>query len=175
MPRSLPWLVLALFAAGCVSPKPLHTPSGTPEIVVGGAPNELVHQVLAEHMAEAGFELVMANRGVAIFERPDRASSAFLFGAGWSTDADLRATVCLLDQGPRSIHVLADLEIVTDKGTASERRRAAPRGHDVAHELQAVLRSVKGAVAMRRHELEFPEEDPAQDRFGTPEVWTGEE
>lgn len=164
-----PVLLLALLCGACASSIPLRTPSGKPEVVVSGNDRQLLADVLTETMIAAHYRPVLVNDRLAVYERPVGGMDALVLGPGFTADADARVTCCFLESGA-GLHLVTDLELVSGSGTAEEKRKAVPRGHDLAHEVQDVLDLVKGSFALRLHEMTWPE---GEDERDAPDVWTG--
>lgn len=163
-------LIAPLLLAGCVSQRPLRTPSGNPEIVVHSArPPELVAG-LRDAMLRRGYRVLLENDRLAMFAKDcGDFDTAFFYGQGWNASADFRVTFYLAPEA-EGLRVVADIEIVTKSGTPEEARKSAPQGLPEAHEIQRMLELLQGDLALKRHEEQWPDEAPRPSR---PTVWTG--
>ena len=173
VPALLVLPLLSLLSAGCAFGRPLETKSGLPEIVVRETQRPKVRRILGDEMAARGFEPVLASDRVMVFRKPsDDMDAVLIHGAGWNLTGDFRVT-CTLYEQPGGTHIMAEIEIVTDPGEDTEEAREAPKGLDIAHELQDILEYVQGTVALHLHDDRIRSLERSNGSEESP-VWQGD-
>lgn len=121
-------VVVAL--AGCATPPPLSTPSGNPEVRIHDVSKKQVLDTIVSATTAKGMQVKSINDySVVVTKLADGDfMSALLFGSRYDSTPEARLTFTTIVD-PGNIHVFARAEMVTNPGSAFERRHDVTNGY----------------------------------------------
>lgn len=136
-------LVAALGLAGCATPVQHQTASGKPEILVAGATPETVKPAVVNRMVSAGYRITKDTPYELAFDRPvENVAAAVLLGSKYDSTPNARVSYTIAGTGTGT-RVVADLAVITNPGSAFERRTDFNGSQDTV-KIQGVLDQVRG-------------------------------
>lgn len=140
--------LIAFLSACAAPPQPLATPTGRPEVVINGATKKLVYDEIILSATEKGSSLKSVNEyGITIGKLATEPMLIALYGSGYDSTPEGRVTFTAVDLPDGGIRVFAKGEIVTNPGSAYERRTDVTR--HAAVEMQSSLERIKSRVEGR--------------------------
>ena len=142
------WMPLIAFAllAGCAAtPVQHYTPSAKPEVTINTTEVSVVKASLISTMLNLGFDLKKDTNYQLVFERPiTDILTAALFGSQYDRTPNARITYTLA-ASPKSVRVIVDLAVITNPGSAFERRTPANHYRE-ALEYQGILDNLRREI-----------------------------
>lgn len=112
---------LLFVVTGCAAPIKHLTPSGRPEVTIGGSVGEQVVARITDRMLNAGYNVKTATKPLLVFENPiDNVLAAALLGSRYDSTPAARITYTIIETGT-STRVVASLTAITNPGSAFER------------------------------------------------------
>lgn len=135
-------LVLLLVLPGCLTPPAVHaTASGKPEMTVA-APADLVKPVIVGKMLSRGYRITRDTQYELSFDKPtDNIAVAVLLGSKYDSQPNARVSYSFAPIGGET-RVVADMAIITNPGSAFERRTDVNGSAD-SPIIQGLLNDVK--------------------------------
>lgn len=128
----------AVGLTGCTEPVTHATASGKPEVVVRGRNSEWVKGKLVNSMLNRGYSISNDTGYTIAFDRPvQNAFAAALLGSSYDSSPNTRVTFSTAEVSGGT-RVVADLAVITNPGSAFERRTAF-NGHEDSLQIQQML------------------------------------
>lgn len=135
-------LVVVALLSGCATPVTHNTPSGRPEVTINGVPPNKVSARLTNEMLNWGYNIRKQSDNLIAFDRPtDNLMASALLGSRYDSTPNARITFMLAELG-NSTRVVADLQIVTNPGSAFERLTNMNQSQD-SRKIQEMLQRIK--------------------------------
>ena len=111
-----------VLVAGCATPIQHQTASGKPEVTIDTGNVTAVKEALVARMVNNGWNLVRDSDYLMVFERPvDSVWMAALLGSRYDGTPNARTSYTFA-VGGRTVRIVADLAVITNPGSAYERR-----------------------------------------------------
>src|SRR5213082_3498511 len=109
-------------AVGCVAPVQHNTPSGRPEVNIGGVTRATVQSYLTNEMLNHGYNLTSETESRLVFDRPmDNPMAGAVFGSEYDSIPNARITYTIAERGG-AIRIVSDIRAITNPGSAFERQ-----------------------------------------------------
>lgn len=138
-------IVLAALCAGCVTVEPPHTASGRPEVTIAGASPDKVKPQLVNVMINDGYRITRDTPYEITFDKPvQNIAVAVLMGSKYDAQPNIRVSYSFAQLGSDT-RVIGDIAIVTNPGSAFERRTPINAGVD-SSDIQILLDEVRGKL-----------------------------
>lgn len=138
-------LALCFLLAACATPVHHNTASGKPEVFIASSDVDEIKGRIASHMMNAGYSITRDTAYQFAFDRPvDNFWVSAFFGSRYDSQPNARISYsfAVISGGTR---VVADVAIITNPGSAFERRTAANQNRDTL-QVQELLDAVKADV-----------------------------
>ena len=115
-------IIICLGLAACAATVTHQTASGKPEVTIMTTEISAVKGLLVSEMLNRGYSITSESGNLVAFDRPvDNAFAAALLGSQYDRTPNARVTYSIAPLGS-STRVIADLAIITNPGSAFERR-----------------------------------------------------
>ena len=138
-------LLSALLCSSCAGVPPPTTASGKPEATISNASPEKVKPALVDQMINAGFRITKDTPYELSFDKPvQNLAVAVLMGSKYDAQPNERVSYTFANLGG-STRVIGDVAIITNPGSAFERRMEVNGGVD-SHDLQVLLDKVSADI-----------------------------
>lgn len=113
---------LIVMVTGCVAPVQHNTASGKPEVTVGTDDVGQVKAALVSEMVDRGYHITADSDYRLVFDRPvDNFLAGVLLGSSYDTTPNARIAYALVRRA-EGVRVVADIAIITNPGSAFEKR-----------------------------------------------------
>ena len=145
-------LCVAAFAllAGCAASVVHYTASGKPEVTIHTENVSSVKESVVSRMINRGYNLIRDTDYQMVFDRPiDNVWAAAFWGSRYDGIPNARITYTFA-VGTDTVRVVADLAIITNPGSAFERRSLEMNDAEVSLEFQAMLNQLRDAMRTKR-------------------------
>lgn len=142
--RSLLVATVLSFLFGCATTKPLHTPTGRPEVTVRSASRKEVVDMLTSSMINAGYSVRNITDYTAEYSKrlSDSVGAQVLFGSRYDSVPEARAHFDVLEN-QQGVRVVGTLRLITNPGSAFERVTDFSRSSKDAQSYQQMLEQIK--------------------------------
>lgn len=141
-------IALASFLALSACAGTLHRPqtaSGRPEVTIANTTPEKIKPVLVSEMANAGYRISKDTPYELAFDKPvQNLAMAALLGSEYDSQPNARITYTFAQIG-KDTRVIGDVAVITNPGSAFERRTELNNGVD-AYDLQTGLQRLSAAM-----------------------------
>ena len=138
-------LVAMVMAAGCVAPVQHNTASGKPEVTVSTNDVGAVKAALVSEMIDRGYGITSEGDHRLVFDRAaDSFLAGVLFGSSYDSTPNTRISYTLVPTSD-GVRVVADLAVVTNPGSAFEKRMEMNHHQDSVG-VQRALDALKSRV-----------------------------
>ena len=142
-------LVVVVMTTGCVAPVQHNTASGKPEVTIGTNDVGAVKAALVSEMIDRGYDITTEGDHRLIFDqRVDNVLAAALLGSSYDSTPNARISYTIV-RTSGGIRVVADIAIITNPGSAFERRTEMNQ-HQDSLDVQRALDALKSAVEAQR-------------------------
>lgn len=142
-------LVVVLVTGGCVAPVQHKTASGKPEVTISTNDVGVVKAALVSEMIDRGYGITTEGDYRLVFDRPvDNLLVGVLLGSSYDSTPNARISYTLVPTSGR-VRVVADIAIITNPGSAFERRTEMNQ-HQDSLDVQKALDALKSAVDAQR-------------------------
>jgi hypothetical protein len=140
------FLVACALLGGCAAPVPLSTPSGNPEVSLPGVTKKQALDQIVARAVSRGMQVRSINDySLTLGKRVgENFAAVLLYGSRYDSEPELRMTFTTIE-GPGGVLIYARAEMVTNPGSAFERRNDVTGG--ARHDLQAILESLRAGFA----------------------------
>ena len=142
------FIALASFLALSACAGTLHRPqtaSGRPEVTIANTTPEKIKPVLVSEMANAGYRITKDTPYELSFDKPvQNLAMAALLGSRYDAQPNARVTYTFAQIG-NDTRVIGDVAVITNPGSAFERRTELNNGVD-AYDLQTGLQRLSAAM-----------------------------
>lgn len=115
---------------------------GKPEVVIHGTTRKAVLDALATMMVDREYSIVSIQDYKAVFEKDGGFLGSVLFGSGYDASTKKRASFDVLETGS-SVRIVATFEMVSNPGSAFERRSDASKSGKAKKQIQELLDALK--------------------------------
>lgn len=133
---------LSFFLVSCAAPITHNTPSNRPEVAIDSTDAGKVKSFLVSAMLNHGYNITRESDFRIVFDRPvQNALAAALLGSRYDSTPNARVTFSVVPSG-NTIRVIADLAVITNPGSAFERRMSM-NSHQNSKGIQALMDAVK--------------------------------
>lgn len=114
-------LLAGLLIGGCAAQVKHNTPSGKPEVTIGGKVGASARAIISGAMLDGGYNMRAGTDALLIFDKKTSGIMAsMLFGSGYDSVPSERITYTVLE-GDRYTRIVASMAMVTNPGSAFER------------------------------------------------------
>lgn len=135
----------ALALAGCAEPVTHATPSGRPEVTISGRSSAWAKDRLTNEMLNRGYTVTMDSGSTVAFDRAsNNALANAFFGSGYDGVPNARITYSIVQIGGDT-RIVADMAVITNPGSAFERRTPMNNNQD-STEIQELLNRIKASA-----------------------------
>lgn len=144
-------LLAAAFAllAGCATPVVHQTASGKPEVTIDTENVAGVKEALVSEMVNRNYSLIRDTEYQLVFDRPiENILASALLGSKYDSTPNARITYTFA-VGMDTVRVVADLSIITNPGSAFERRMEMNSNQD-SLEFQGMLNQLRDTFQRRK-------------------------
>lgn len=157
---------LGLVLASCGTPVRQDTASGRPEVTVHHVASDRVKGALVSGMLNRGYRITKDSQFEIAFDRPvDNLAVAVLMGSKYDAQPNARVSYQIAQLGD-DVRVVADMAIITNPGSAFERRMDVSAGAD-SPVIQAFLTTI-AADLQKQQAPESKHNQPTKRNFRSP-------
>ncbi|MFN3827809.1 MAG: hypothetical protein ACK4NR_09325 [Micavibrio sp.] len=115
-------VIMSVVLAGCATPIQHNTPSGKVEVTIKGTSKSTVKDRITDSMINRGYSVTKSDDTVISFDRPvDSPMAAVFFGSRYDSTPNARVAYNII-QTKGAVRVVADCSIVTNPGSAFEKK-----------------------------------------------------
>jgi membrane-associated protease RseP (regulator of RpoE activity) len=142
------FVVLIYFLSGCATiptVPPLDTPSGKPEVIISNATKKEIINAIINYMLNLKYQIHSQSDHLIVFSQRIKSFAAgLIYGSRYDPTPESRISFTLVENNS-NIRVIGTAEIITNPGSAFERRNINPN----QNELQDLLYSIKWIMDTR--------------------------
>jgi hypothetical protein len=126
--RILIVFAVALFCGSCSHPVQHETASGHPEVTVQNVAADKVKAALVNKMLNKGYRITRDTQFELAYDKPvENVMASVLLGSKYDSQPNARVAYSIAQVG-KDVRVVADLAVITNPGSAFERRTDLNRG-----------------------------------------------
>jgi hypothetical protein len=148
------WILgLALTLGGCAAPVQHQTASGRPEVLIHNTNSESVKSAIVNRMLSDRYRITRDTPYEIAFDKAvENIAAQVLLGSEYDSQPNARISYTLASVGA-DVRVIADMAIITNPGSAFERRTEMNNGQD-SPMVQTFLDGIKAEKEVRRPETQ---------------------
>jgi hypothetical protein len=137
-------VVILMLLIGCAGVQRLNTPSGKPEVTLRVAEKKEVIDIFTNAFANKGFNPIDITEYKAVYGKrmEDNVAASVLMGSRYDSVPEYRITCTFVNLPSGDLRIITDLAIITNPGSAFERRTDMNRSKD-SHAMQKELETLK--------------------------------
>jgi uncharacterized protein YceK len=149
MKRILCALMMTLLLSGCAAPINHNTASGKVETSFVGAKKSVVRERITNEIINRGYNIIRSDDSMLVADKPvENVLAAALLGSDYDSTPNARITFNLIQNG-NTVRVVADCAVITNPGSAFERRTNANNNAETAN-IQSWLDGIKRSLQNKK-------------------------
>lgn len=138
-------LLALIFLSACATPAQHNTPSKKVEVTIHGVQKTAVKDRLTSDMVNRGYLMTKSDDSLIAFDRAvDNFMVNALLSSRYDSTTNARVTYNLI-QLDKDVRVIADCAVITNPGSAFE-KRTDMNGNPDTYKIQAMLDSLKNMI-----------------------------
>lgn len=131
-----------VFLSACATPVNHDTASGRPEVSIPGNVTDQVSSMITDRMINDGYNMTSSSKFLLVFEKPTESiAAALMFGSQYDSTPAARVSYTITES-QEATRVVASLILVTNPGSAFEKKRFMDRSVDSV-KFQKMLESIR--------------------------------